>query len=104
VKYAACEGYSQCPEIEGRIPDVWGENIKGLVAIGEAKTSDDLDNEHTDDQFRKFSRQMMTQSQVMSGTPVPFFIGTTRCYESRMIATLKRLNLYEKTNIRIIGL
>jgi hypothetical protein len=104
VNCAACDGYSPCPEIEGCVPDVVGETYKGLVAIGEAKTSDDLENERTDDQFRKFSRQKMSQGSLMAGMSVPFFLGTTRCDERYVVDALKRLGLYERTNIRIIGL
>ena len=40
-------GYNRCSEISKHIPDVEGQSTDGLIVIGEAKTSDDLDNDRT---------------------------------------------------------
>jgi hypothetical protein len=104
VTNAACEGYTQCPEIDGRIPDVWGRNNEGLIAIGEAKTNDDLENERTDDQFMTFSNRVMSQGQPLAGAPVPFYIGITRGYENQVMNSLVRLGISDRPNIHVIGL
>jgi hypothetical protein len=44
-------------EIRGVRPDLWGINvITGAIAVGEAKTSDDVDTRHTRKQLRVYSR------------------------------------------------
>lgn len=51
---AAYEGYERPPEIGGFIPDVYSESEHG-VYIGEAKTLEDLSNEHTSCQLKEFT-------------------------------------------------
>jgi hypothetical protein len=104
VTNADCEGYTQCPEIEGRISDVWGKNNDGLIAIGEAKTNDDIENERTDIQFRTFSNLVISQGQPLAGTPVPFYIGVPNGYENQVRNRLTQLGIHEKPNIRVVSL
>jgi hypothetical protein len=45
------------PCIEGFVPDVWAKNFQeGLIIVGEAKTSGDLENRHSADQLSAFLR------------------------------------------------
>jgi hypothetical protein len=41
-------------EIEGVRPDIWGVDRHGHLAIGEAKTVEDIDNGHTRRQLRAY--------------------------------------------------
>lgn len=104
ITNADCEGYPQCPEIHGRISDVWGKNNEGLIAIGEAKTNDDLDNSKTDVQFMTFSNLVISKGQPLAGTPVPFYIAITNGYENQVMDRLARLGIHDKPNIRVVSL
>lgn len=103
VTNASVDGYPACPEIEGRVPDVRATNLQQLIAIGEAKTPSDLDNEQTDDQFRLFSN-LTVGSGISNGATIPFYIATTKGYEKRVRTALTRLGIDERTSIHVIGL
>ena len=46
---------SSVPEIRGSIPDLYGHSFKhGIQVIGEAKTSNDIINKHTEKQLRAY--------------------------------------------------
>lgn len=98
---AAYEGYNQCEPMNNRVPDIMGQNAQQLLAIGEAKTCDDLDNERTDDQFRVFSNRVMT-SGSSNGQTVPFYIGIPKTCTEQLQNRLRALGLNQKTNIHII--
>lgn len=103
VTNASVYGYPPCPEIEGRVPDVRASNLQQLIAIGEAKTESDLNNEQTDDQFRLFSN-LTVGSGISNGAAIPFYIATTKGCENQVRASLTRLGINERTNIHIISL
>jgi len=98
---AAYEGYNQCESMNDRVPDIMGQNAQQLLAIGEAKTCDDLDNERTDDQFKVFSNRVMT-SGSSNGQTVPFYIGIPKTCIEQLQNRLRALGLSQKTNISII--
>jgi len=43
-------------KIDGVRPDIWGVDSTGTVAVGEAKTADDVDTRHTRQQLRMYTR------------------------------------------------
>ena len=48
-------GEERPPNINGYIPDVYARNIKNdITIIGEAKTQNDISNEHTKNQIRSY--------------------------------------------------
>jgi hypothetical protein len=98
---AAYEGYNQCEPMIDRVPDIMGQNARQLLAIGEAKTCDDLDNERTDDQFKVFSNRVMTSGNS-NGQTVPFYIGIPNTCIEQLQNRLKVLGLDQKPNIQII--
>ena len=98
---ASYEGYNQCEAIEERVPDVMGKNAQGLLAIGEAKTCDDLDNDRTNDQFKVFSNRVMAGGNL-KGQTCPFYIGIPKSCVSELQENLKKLGLDQKPNIHII--
>lgn len=99
ITCAANPMYKQCDEIEGRIPDVGGKNTDELIAFGEAKTCDDLDNERTKEQFKVFSSRQMSGGRS-KGKTVPFYIAIPRECENELKTTLHDLGLDAKENIR----
>lgn len=98
---AAYEDYPQCGEMEGRVPDVMGKNAQGLLAIGEAKTCDDLDNDRTNEQFKVFSHRQMISGNS-KGQAVPFYIGIPQVCIEELKQRLKILGLNQRTNVHII--
>ena len=50
---------SSVPEIRGSIPDLYGHSyINGIQVIGEAKTSNDIINNHTEKQLRAYLKHL----------------------------------------------
>ena len=100
-KCANRTGYPECDNLNGRVPDMMGRNSQGLIAIGEAKTCDDLDNERTNDQFTIFSGCTVA-SGTSQGQTCPFYIGIPHSCTKELQQNLVKLGLGSKTNIRII--
>jgi hypothetical protein len=98
---ANVEGYNQCEPIEDRIPDVMGKNTQELLAIAEAKSCDDLDNDRTNDQFKIFSSRIMAVGSSKEQT-VPFYVGIPKTCIEQLQTRLGALGLSGKTNIHII--
>lgn len=98
---AAYEGYNKCEAMNERVPDVMGQNAQGLLAIGEAKTCDDLDNDRTNDQFKVFSNRVMTSGNS-NGQIVPFYIGIPKVCIDQLKQPLRTLGLDQKPDIHII--
>jgi hypothetical protein len=98
---AAYDDFKQCEPNSERIADVKGQNTQELVAIGEAKTCNDLDNERTDAQFKIFSNLAMNGGNS-KGQTCPFYIGIPKSCISELQQNLKRLGLDQKPNIYIV--
>jgi hypothetical protein len=98
---AAYEGFNQCKPNKEHIADAKGQNTQQLVAIGEAKTCDDLDNERTNAQFRIFSDLQMSDGSS-KGQTCPFYIGIPKSCISELQQNLKKLGLDQKTNVHIV--
>jgi len=98
---AAYDGFDQCKPNSERIADVKGQNDKELVAIGEAKTCDDLDNERTNAQFQIFSDLTMADG-LSKGQLCPFYIGIPKSCIDALKQNLKKLGLDQKPNIYIV--
>lgn len=98
ITCASYTDFKQCPKINEYIPDVRGKNEEGLIAYGEAKTCDDLDNERTKKQFKAFSKWRMKGGKS-NGKDVPLYIAITKDCEKELEKTLKELNLDKKPNV-----
>ncbi len=98
---AAYDGFKQCDPNSERVADVKGQNAQELVAIGEAKTCDDLDNERTNAQFKIFSSLTMSAGNS-KGQTCPFYIGIPKSCIEQLKQNLRALGLSEKTNIQIV--
>ena len=96
------DGYPSCEEMNGRVPDIMGTNTQGLIAIGEAKTCDDLDNDRTNDQFKIFSSRFVRNGNS-KGQTCPFYIGIPKSCVSELQQNLKKLGLDQKANVHIIS-
>lgn len=91
-------GFNRCDKMDGHIPDVEGQNADELIAIGEAKTCEDLDNANTKEQFTVFASRKMISGKSKDKV-VPFYILVTKGCESKLAATLSSLGLGTKENI-----
>jgi hypothetical protein len=98
---AAYDGFDQCKPNNERIADVKGQNAQELVAIGEAKTCDDLDNERTNAQFQTFSDLTMNNGNS-KGQTCPFYIGIPKSCIKELEQNLQKLGLDKKPNIQIV--
>jgi len=92
-------GYEPSQKVVNHVPDVkaWKRENE-LVAFGEAKTSDDFDNDRTKEQFIEFSNRRMKDGKS-KGATVPLCIGITNGSEKELEACLVKLGLDKKTNI-----
>jgi len=98
---AAYESYTRCAAIQERVPDVMGKNAQGLVAIGEAKTCDDLDNDRTNDRLKLFSSCAMG-SGSLEGQIIPFYIGIPKDCVGQLKQRLTALGIDRKLNVHIV--
>lgn len=100
TKCATYEGYNQCESIEERIPDVMGQNTKGLLAIAEGKTCEDLinDRDRTDDHLKTFSNRMMSSGDS-KGQTIPFYVCVPKECSGELHRILRELGLDKKPNI-----
>lgn len=98
---AAYDGFNQCNPNSERVADVKGQNAQELVAIGEAKTCDDLDNERTNAQFQIFSNLTMSNGNS-KGQTCPFYIGIPKSCINELQQNLRKLGLDQKTNVKIV--
>ena len=98
----ACSGYVNCEKVKTFEPDLRAlDNRIGLHYIGEAKTCDNLESQHTKDQFLEFSNRIMTGGKS-HGKDVPFYIIVPENCKSHLHQVLAELNLLDKENIHII--
>jgi hypothetical protein len=97
ITCAAYEGHEECPKTEkGHIPDAKGwDQARRLVAYGEAKTADDIDNDHSKDQFRDFSGRPMENSNMV----VPLYIAIPKGSEDALKKVLEELGLNNDPNV-----
>jgi hypothetical protein len=98
---ATCDGYKPCKPNSGHVADVKGQNDKELVAIGLAKTQNDLDNEKTNAQFKIFSNIKMNNGKSEE-LLCPFYIAIPRSCTNELKQNLTKLGLNSRTNIRIV--
>lgn len=105
VSWLQTEGYEikcgnygnlgQCEAVEGHIPDVKGHS-NGLNAYGEAKTADDIDNEHSKNQFQFFANRKMKKTQKLCS----FYIAIPKGSEAVLRRVLKELELDKSSHVR----
>lgn len=77
ISSAALQGYSQPHKIGRHEPDIIGKDPNGLVILGEAKTSDDIDTERSREQYLDFSNRIMSDG-LLKGRQVPLHIIVSR--------------------------
>jgi hypothetical protein len=95
---AAYTGFKQCDKMENHTPDFEGQNADGLIAIGEAKTCEDLDYANTKEQFTVFASRKRISGKS-NDKVIPFYILVTKGCQSKLAATLNSLGLGTKENI-----
>lgn len=99
ITCSASLGLSECKEVNGHIPDLKGRNDKeDLNLYGEAKTKDDIDNDHTKSQIKAFGNRHMTSTKK----DVPFYLAVPKGSKATAQKVLKDVNYDKKTNIHIV--
>jgi hypothetical protein len=97
---AASEGYAPCAEVEGYFPDVKAYNRKkDFVVFGLAKTSGELEDELTEEQFKFFSHRFMHGGKS-SGAAVPFCTAITKGCEKKLVVNKTEIGT-EKEHFQI---
>ena len=94
-------GLDKCPETEKKhVPDMkaWNKDEE-VTMYGEAKTADDIDNDHTRDQIQDFSNRHMTKNKK----PVPLVLGVPKGSkaEAKKVVNSMTLTEQQKKNIDI---
>ena len=69
-----------------------------LVAIGEAKICEDLENERTKEQFEDFSKRYMSEGKSRN-TAVPFYIAVPQKCKEKAREKLVDFGLAGKANV-----
>ncbi|KKQ50721.1 MAG: hypothetical protein US75_C0011G0014 [Candidatus Woesebacteria bacterium GW2011_GWC1_38_13] len=101
IDNVALEGYATPPNLNGYIPDIYGHDpVTGLVVLGEAKTTDDIDSQNSQSQYIAFSSRIMS-SGPQQGKVVPLHVIVPKDGESQLKATLYKLGLSNKIGLSI---
>ena len=100
IECANYDDYQACTVVKDYIPDAKGyrKDIE-LRCFGEAKTADDIDNEHTKNQFSEFAHRIMTSGKSKD-EKCPFYITIEQGSESDLKRVLKELDLLDKPHIK----
>jgi len=86
-------GLNECPETKGHIPDLKAYNYKEDVWLyGEAKTKDDIDNNHTRSQIKAFSGRTMKGSNKL----IPCYIAVTKGSKETIEIVIQSMSLSKK--------
>lgn len=93
--------YKQCKPNGECVADVKAHNDTDLVAIGLAKTANDLDNEKTNTQFKTFSNIKMNNGKSQEQI-CPLYIAIPRSCTDELKQNLTTLGLNNRPNIRIV--
>lgn len=100
----AHDNYSQKTwEIGGKVPDVIArDNSKELLVLGECKTADDIDNDHTKEQLTTWSQQVMSQGKS-KGVNVPIYLSVPKAKLADAEAAIKRWGFEGKVTVLFYG-
>ncbi len=98
VTCASYDGYRQCNSIDGYVPDCMGRR-NGLIAIGEAKTAGDIDNERTKEQV-KIGANGVANRGGWKDEWIPFYIMIPSGSDEELQKVLKELGYLNKPNIK----
>ena len=100
IECANCDDYEACTIVNEYIPDVEGyRKDMELRCFGEAKTADDIDNEHAKAQFKEFGGRIMSSGKSKN-VACPFCIGVPKGSEAILQKVLKELRLLDKPNVK----
>lgn len=104
LRGVAHDNYSQKTwEIGGKVPDVIArDNSLELLVLGECKTADDIDNDHTKEQLTAWSQQVMSQGKS-KGVNVPIYISVPKAKLAEAEAAIKRWGLEGKVTVLFYG-
>ena len=93
LKCAKSIGLDECPATnEGHVPDLKAYNHTEEVWLyGEAKTADDIDNDHTREQINDFSGRTMTDNKKL----VPFILAIPTGSKTTAQRVITSMNLTE---------
>jgi hypothetical protein len=87
---ASCEGYPQCELIDGKTADFIGKNAQGQLAIGEAKTHDNMVNDR---------ERTVEQLRVLASQKAMFYPCAPKECMEELRQILKELDLLGKANV-----
>lgn len=100
IRCANYDNYSPCTEVENYIPDAKGYRTDiELLCFGEAKTADDIDNDHTKAQFREFANRQMKEGKSQ-GKSCPFYIAIPKGSEDVLQKVLREIGLLGKPHVK----
>jgi len=99
VYCASSDGYKECNSIDGYVPDCMGRKQE-LIALGEAKTADDIDSEHTKEQFRIGANGVINMGGWKDEL-IPFYIAIPSGSDAALQKVLKELGCLNKPNIKV---
>jgi len=100
IRCANYDDYEACAEVKDYIPDARGyRSDVGLICYGESKTEDDIDNEHTREQFKEFAHRIMKEGKS-EGKHCPFYITIEQGSEATLRKVLNELGLLDRPHVK----
>lgn len=82
-------------------PDIIARDQYGLIIIGEAKTSDDIASDRSQEEYLDFSSRIMSEG-VLRGKQVPLHIIVSRSSSVLLRQTLTNLGISNKIGDKIV--
>ena len=104
LRGVAHDNYPDKPwEIGGKVPDVIAkDNDKELLVLGEAKTADDINNDHTKDQLTAWSNQAMANGKSKN-VNVPIYLSVPKDHADAANAAIQKWGLGGKVTVVVYG-
>ena len=82
-------------------PDIIARDQYGLIIIGEAKTSDDVSSERSQEEYQDFSSRIMSEG-LLKGKQVPLHIIVPRSSSDLLRQSLTNFGLHNKIGSQIV--
>lgn len=100
----AHDNYSQKTwEIGGKVPDVIArDNSRELLVLGECKTADDIDNDHTREQLTAWGQRVMSEGRSQ-GVNVLMYLSVQKASIAEAEAAIRRWELASKVIVLSYG-
>lgn len=100
IRCANYDEYQACTAVKNFIPDAKGyrKDVE-LSCFGESKTAEDIDNQHTKDQFSEFGKRVMSEGKSKDQS-CPFYVTIPQGSEATLKKVLEEVGLLNRPHVK----